>query len=169
MASKQVRHITHDELVEAGYRWLLNQGCAFAFKELGALSYEIPDVVGFKNRDCILIECKATRQDFLKDKKKLFRQHPQLGMGKFRFYLCSPDLIKVKDLPEKWGLIYSTGKRCKVIHNPYNESGGNMWSNGFPEHNLHHEIQLCHSALRRLHIHGLIDQIYSYDKLYVRK
>ena len=169
MASKQF--ITHNELVEIGYRWLLNtHKCSFAFKELKASGWEIPDVIGFKWNHSVLIECKSTRQDFLKDKTKPFRKNPELGMGEYRFFLCPEDLIKVSDLPEKWGLIYTTGKKCKTIHNPYAEHPkSNYWNNGFKERNHANERGLCHSALRRIHLHGLIDQIYSYDPLYEKK
>lgn len=101
--------MTHKQLVEIAYRWVLKNGSVgIAFKELKSLSNEIPDVIGFGGWHSILIECKVSRSDFLSDKKK---PHRAKGMGDWRFYCCPKGLIKVSELPEKWGLIYVDEKR----------------------------------------------------------
>ena len=87
--------MTHSELVEIAYKWLMRQNCGFAFKEIKActLSGEIPDAIGFKSDCTILIECKTSRADFLADKKKSFRIHPETGMGDHRFFMAQKGLI----------------------------------------------------------------------------
>lgn len=60
--------MTHSELVEIGYKWCLKR-CAFAFKELRTQEYEEPDVIGFTGSGTFLLEAKASRTDFLSDKK----------------------------------------------------------------------------------------------------
>jgi hypothetical protein len=99
---------THSLLVKRAEHWLLNTvGCGFVLMELVAALGEIPDAIGWKYSDSYLVECKATRSDFLSDGKKWFRRHPEYGMGNYRYYLCPPDLIKPKELPECWGLLYA--------------------------------------------------------------
>ncbi len=102
-------NITHDELVRAGIKWLLKTiGARFALSELRAstTSGEIPDIIGFKSGYSVLIECKTSRSDFLIDKKKHFRQYPDMGMGNYRLFLCPAGLIKPEELPNGWGLLY---------------------------------------------------------------
>lgn len=152
--------MTHRELVEIGYKWLMGQNCGFAFKELRAAGNEVPDVIGFKAGKSILIECKTSRSDFLVDKKKLHRVHGHMGMGDYRFFLCPKGMIAKEELPEKWGLIYENKGKARLEFNPYGK--GNMWSNGF-EKNIKYETLLLHSALRRVHLQGLLDCIYDID------
>lgn len=98
--------MTHKELVTAAYKWVLKSGgMTIAFKELYSLAREKPDVIGFNGWESAVIECKASRGDFLGDKKKNHRKHGK-GMGNWRFYCCPKGMIKKEELPEKWGLIY---------------------------------------------------------------
>jgi hypothetical protein len=148
--------------VEIGYGWLMKaRGCSFAFKELAALGYEIPDVLGFRDQGTILIECKTSRSDFFADGKKFFRINPKMGMGEYRFYLCPEGMIVKEDLPEKWGLIYAKDGRARMKYNPY-AGEHTSWINGFgrEERNYRNEWQIMFSALRRLHIRNRLDEIY---------
>ncbi len=154
---------THNKLVESAYRWVLkNSSCGVAFKELNttACNGEYPDVIGFGAwGHSVLIECKTSRADFHADKKKHFRQYPNLGMGTQRFYCCPKGLLKVEDLPKGWGLIY-VNERFKAIcvYTPYKGNIGER-HDGF-EKNTKAEHGLMYSALRRLHLRGRIDEIY---------
>lgn len=104
--------MTHSNLVEIAYRWMLkNGGMTIAFKELKSMTEEIPDVVGFNSWESMVIECKVSRADFLKDKKK---PHRAKGMGKWRFFICPDGLIRTEELPEKWGLIYVKDGRARI-------------------------------------------------------
>ena len=154
--------MTHNELVDIAYNWVqCNASCGMALKELQSVT-ERPDVIGFGGWcRTVLIECKASRSDFLGDKRKPFRINPHIGMGQFRFYMCPTGLIKKEELPDNWGLIYVNKKgKAKVCYNPYNGKGGNIWSNGFNTRNQESEIRIMYSALRRLQIRGRIDEIY---------
>lgn len=161
----------HRMLVEAAYLWVLKNGsCGVAFKELNSLACngEYPDVIGFGSHGySVLIECKTTRSDFHSDKKKVFRQHPEFGMGSHRYYCCPTGVIKKEDLPEGWGLIYVNEKyraRCvykpiiEVVLNEYGDKHKTIYKH---EKNLKAEHGLMYSALRRLHIRGRIDEIYN--------
>lgn len=161
--------IDHKKLVDAAYRWVLKNGsCGVAFKELKTLSsYEEPDVIGFGAwGHSVLIECKASRSDFFADRKKSFRKDPSKGMGTRRFYCCPTGLLKKEDLPEGWGLIYVNEKlkaTCvfkPLISNPDYPSHSIPFSHN---KNIKAEHGLMYSALRRLHIRGRIDEIYSME------
>lgn len=152
---------SHAELVEIAYRWVLRAGrCGVAFRELVSHTAEQPDVIGFGHAGrSVVVECKATRADFMADARKFFRRTPELGMGRYRFYLCPDGLLEPEEMPAKWGLIYTDGTRTRIVHNPYNANGGNVWSGGFVP-NADAERAHLYSALRRLHLRGRIEEIY---------
>jgi hypothetical protein len=64
---------------------------------------EQPDAIGWRYTwRSTLVECKASRADFLRDKRKPHRK--LAGMGMRRFYFAPPGLIRVDELPDGWGL-----------------------------------------------------------------
>lgn len=156
--------MTHRELVEIGYRWVMNR-CAFAFKELTCINSEIADVIGFNSSGTFLLEAKVSRADFLKDKKKPFRLNPCMGLGDWRFFIAPKGMIKVDELPELWGLIEVNEKgKATVTHNPFGI--GNFYSRWKRnEKSIQAETNLMFSALRRLHLRGRIDEIYNIETL----
>jgi len=140
--------MSHEDLVERAVKWLYSHGCGFAVGEKVCCntSGEIPDAIGFKGNQSILIECKTSRADFLVDKKKEFRQNPKEGMGNLRLFMCEEGLIKPEDLPDKWGLLYAKGKRVtKVVFPKGNISYGNFWQ----EKSYEDEHSLLYSCLRK--------------------
>ena len=159
--------LTHKQLVEIAYRWVLsNTSCGFAFKELNTIAGETPDVIGFGSwGHSVLVECKASRSDFLSDKNKPFRKVPDRGMGSQRFYCCPSGMIKVSELPTSWGLIYVNDKgKAKRQHSPYK---GNIGERNKPmKKNDMAEYSILYSALRRLQLRGLIDEIYTQPDSY---
>ncbi len=109
--------LTHNFLVKRAIKWLYSYGCGFAVGEIRSftVSGEIPDAIGFKSNKSILIECKVSRADFLKDKNKYFRQNPEEGMGNLRLYLCPKDIIKIEDLPDSFILPENRSEAAAVI------------------------------------------------------
>ncbi len=155
--------MTHRDLVEAAYRWVLNTtSCGVAFKELRTANcaVEEPDVIGLGGGGfSVLVECKVSRSDFFADRKKPPRQFPEMGMGTRRFYCTPADLVAPAELPEGWGLVYVLQNgRARLKHSPYKGEYGSRHE-GFKK-NLKAEHELMYSALRRLHIRGRIDEIY---------
>lgn len=150
--------MTHAELVTLAEKWLWRQNCGVVFAELSTLATpETPDAIGFRTTTSILIECKATRADFLADKNKPFRQDPSRGMGDWRFYLTPKDLVTIDELPEGWGLI-EVGKSVRRKHGG---PKGNIWTTNPPfNSNKTAEQALLYSALRRLAGHGLLAHTY---------
>ncbi|WP_407503022.1 hypothetical protein [Xanthomonas euvesicatoria] len=58
----------------------------------------------------MLIEVKVSRADFLADARKEHRINPAQGVGKWRYFMCPEGLIDVDELPERWGLLWVSGK-----------------------------------------------------------
>lgn len=52
-----------------------------------------------------------SRGDFLTDRKKLVREHPDLGMGSRRYYIRPEGIIRLEELLMGWGLIYYCGAK----------------------------------------------------------
>lgn len=151
--------MTHKELVEIGYKWCLSK-CGFAIKELVTHNAEQPDVIGFNSNGTFLLEAKASRSDFLADKKKSFRATPRYGMGDWRFFIAPKGLIKIEELPQMWGLI-EVNEKGKAIctYNPFGK--GNFYGSW----ERHEKCEGCernvmYSALRRLQQNKSIETIY---------
>lgn len=171
-----LKGMTHRELVESAYKWLVKNGSVgVVFKELKSCASEIPDVIGFDSWQSVLIECKASRSDFFADKKKGFRSKYK-GMGNWRFYCCPTGMIQVNELPPRWGLIYvdeAGNARCqydcrrKTIPSPELKHLGPDFKtrivtadeNKF-EADKDEERRIMYTALRRLFLRGHMKEIY---------
>lgn len=108
--------LTHTECVGFAATYL-SKRCKVVFPEFFTHNEELPDVIGFRTgiiRDgrwdggvaSLLVEVKVSRGDFLADRKKSFRLHPEKGMGDFRYYCCPKGLIRKEEVPNGWGLLY---------------------------------------------------------------
>ena len=78
----------------------------------------------------------------------------------FRFFMCPKGLIKQNDLPDKWGLIEVNDqgvarKKTGPIGNVWNEN-----SEWCFERSMENEMAMMYTALRRLHLRGVIPLIY---------
>ena len=158
--NNQPHKITHAELVKVAENWLYKTiGCGVVFSEFVTQAMEIPDALGLKASYSYLVECKISRSDFAADKKKFFRRFPEEGVGDFRFYLCPKDLIKLEELPDKWGLLYFDGKRVKKIKSPRGNISSQWLDFRFEKSRLQ-EFRIMYSALRRIKLRGHLDAIY---------
>lgn len=134
---------THDDLVARCGHWLRSSKhkCPMVFEEPYSVLNEIPDVIGFKVLgQSYLIECKATRSDFLADKKKRFRKKPETGMGMYRYYACPKGLIEKKEVPSNWGLIYVYPNQIRIIKRPTRQ-----------KHSMENEWVLVMTLLKKIH------------------
>ena len=97
--------ITHRKLVAEGRLWLMNaKHCNPVFSERGSAKLEeMPDGIGWNSGNCIVIECKISRQDFLNDLKKPHRIKG--GLGNLRYYLIPDYLENDIKLENGWGLV----------------------------------------------------------------
>ncbi len=132
--------ITHDMLVEAAAAWLRSR-CSVVITEMSHLESETPDAIGWRSRESILIECKASRADYLADRWKPFRRDPERGMGHTRYYCAPAGMLKPEELPEGWGLLELRAGRLRVAKQPAKK--GLRANQGA-------EITLLLSALRRI-------------------
>jgi len=152
--------LTHNDIVKYSRKVLKRSGkfwtCPVTFMELSTANNEIPDVIGFHSGGSALIEAKASRNDFLSDKKKFFRKNSYMGMGNYRFYACPTNMISKEELPEKWGLIYVSDKgRCTIIVKPEKQ-----------EANIKAEHSFLYSVIRRIIIYHDLNEIEQFIKKY---
>lgn len=142
---------SHDDLVEMARKWLWKK-CCIVVTEM-SIAYgegEIADAIGWDYCGwSIVIECKASRADFLKDRKKLSRTG--IGMGDAKYYLTPKGIISTDELPNGWGLLEFINKKRlpKVIRQAVENKETH------PKYGR--EISLLISCLRR--IGGLRDGI----------
>ena len=115
-------NVSHRTLVKRAGRWLRKtQRCAAVLLEPGYGSTgEIPDAIGWRtNGRSVLVECKASRSDFLSDKAKPFRTSG--GMGAERWYMVPAGMVEPGEVPEGWGLLFfhhRSERVVKIAHPP---------------------------------------------------
>lgn len=88
--------MTHDDLVKFSVCYARELGFPLSIAGLVTAnrSGEIPDVLAFRGGgDSLLIECKVSRSDFLRDLRKPFRQAYETGMGAYRMYVTLPNVV----------------------------------------------------------------------------
>lgn len=129
----------HAALIVASAKWLEAKGHSVVITDMSHGDGETPDAIGWKGKSSTLIECKASRSDFLHDREKPWRRDPERGMGCRRYFAAPEGLISPQELPGSWGLLELRKGKLKLI----TESG-------------HHkrgataETSLLVSALRRV-------------------
>ncbi len=158
-----VTALTHADLVQQAEAWLIRQGCGVVLRDPFYTPYipEHPDAIGWRlaANISILVECKASRADFLADRAKPFRTNPEQGLGQWRFFLTPPDLVQPQDLPPGWGLLWATEQRVRVV---YGKPAGNTgWGTPPFAGNMHAERRLLLTALRRLALRGHLPEVYT--------
>jgi hypothetical protein len=138
-------NMTHEKLVERAVAWLRKYGCGVVLSEQCCASGETPDAIGWK-RGChsVLVECKASRADFLMDKQKPFRVKSESGMGCERFYLAPAGLLRIDELPRGWGLLELRGREVELIHPSVKDFRS---AKGF-----RYEMNLLLASLRRVEV-----------------
>ena len=122
-ADRKMRALTHRELCELGARFIFNERYPSDYGwriliETGNRK-ENPDVFAFTRYHSILIECKASRSDFLADKKKPFRQNPLMGVGKRRYYLVNEGVATQEEMPQGWQLLIAYDKNTILLPTDY--------------------------------------------------
>ena len=107
--------LTHKELVKRATIWLVGAGhCGAVLSEISSAAMENPDAIGWQSHKSIVVECKASRADFLAQRNK-----PSVRIGRLvgneRYFLCESGIIKPEDLEgTDYGLIYVDGKYCRT-------------------------------------------------------
>jgi hypothetical protein len=137
--------MTHAQLVEKAVSWLRSYRCGVVLSEQACINGEIPDAIGWKRANhSVLVECKISRSDFLADREKPFRDDSAIGLGCERYYLVPAGLIRIEELPARWGLL-EYANRHVVITKP---SAKDLRS----AKGLNSEMNLLLASLRRVEI-----------------
>ncbi len=107
--------MTHAELVERAERWLRNsRGCSVVVTRPCVMALENPDALGFNASGfSTLVECKASRADFRRDKDKWHRRGT--GIGNRRYYLAPAGLVSADEVPDGWGLLHCLPKVVRIV------------------------------------------------------
>lgn len=129
----------HKALVQAAADWVKKR-YPVVVTEVVTYARENPDVIGFKSNQSILVECKASRNDYYRDKHKITRRFPEKGMGRIRFYCAPKGVINPKNLPEGWGLLVYNNGKVRAIKKP----------DHYLPCNARDEVTLLVSVLRRV-------------------
>ncbi len=136
--------MTHADLCGRAARWLAGtMRCGVVLTEITTSAREVPDAIGWRQSgESILVECKASRADFLGDKRKGHRV--LRGAGRERWYFVPKGLIRPGELPEGWGLaeVADSGRVMRTVRATASE----------PDER--EELRIMYSALRRT-LHGL--------------
>lgn len=136
-------HPTHKQLVYRISTWFKNrhQSC-IVMAEFVTAAQEIPDVLVMQSgAHSVLVECKASRSDFLSDKNKFFRRQEDYGVGDNRYYAAPVGMLKPDELPVGWGLLEVGERQIREVAEPKPK-----------EANKRRECIMLMSALRRLEI-----------------
>jgi len=154
VSKRKIDNTYHADLVKKAARWLNKFGCGVVLSELSAFTHsgEIPDVIGWKNNQSLLIECKTSLTDFKKDQRKPFRHNNTkniYALGHWRFYFAPTCIIPFDLIPDGWGLLELDGTR---VEHSFNIPKGNIWPKPPFESCRDSEVALLVSKLRRLGI-----------------
>lgn len=110
--------MTHAELCARAEGWLRSRRCHVVLVDVRTFATsEQPDAIGWRyGGHTELVECKASRADFLRDREKVFRREPDRGMGYYRWFLAVRGTIAKHELPTGWGLAtIASPKRIEVV------------------------------------------------------
>ena len=135
----------HARLVAMAADWL-QVVHSVTITEMSSAGFETPDAIGFRGHDTTLIECKASRADFLRDRHKWFRAHPELGLGQKRYFLAPVGVIITADIPPKWGLLTAPDRGGWRDIRIARKAQAQV-------RNMQHELELLVSAMRRIGRH----------------
>ena len=136
---------THADLIDVAARWLEGtRRCCIVLTEQGFGS-EVCDAIGW-GKTCIVVECKVSRADFLADQRKPHRRD-RCGLGRERWYLTPPGLLRAGELPAGWGLAEWNGRIVRrVVPAPVLEPRSDMWQQ---------ELAVALGELRKYHAQGI--------------
>lgn len=126
MTHENLRKVAIAALKKNPYDWQRREHgvgfqCSIVASELVSSAQDIPDAIGWCMGHSVMIECKASRSDFLADAKKPHRISGT-GCGERRYFMTPVGLLTPLEIPGDWGLIEIDGKRAvEVVKAPRRE------------------------------------------------
>ncbi len=140
--------MTHENLVILAKEYARSaHRCSPVFSERGsAMLSEFPDVIGWTAADCIVYECKISKEDFRADLKKPHRQ--EKGLGNRRYYVMPHNLYKQieSEIPEGFGIVTDIRGKLEQIRF---KSSKNF------ERNLKQEVYFLRSRIFEIQGYGV--------------
>jgi len=107
----------HEELVDRAERWLRGaRRCPVVLTRFAAAGvYEVPDVVGWRGKASIRVECKTTRRAVMLEARRLARRDGRDAVGGQRYFLVPPRTVEAAEIPDGWGLLECCPKLIRVV------------------------------------------------------
>jgi len=99
----------HHQLKILGMHWLKTKGQdAIGIEIKYRNMYSIADIasVNLKRKEVRIIECKASKQDFKRDKKLLSYNNSYYSHCHYFYIMCPENIILPSDIPSKYGLLW---------------------------------------------------------------
>lgn len=151
---------THAELVARAVRWLkVTQRCGIVWREHYMFN-EVPDALGYRRAYSLVVECKVSRSDFLRDLKKPSRrsyaERPALKcwyMVPEAFTTADAIVLEQADLPDGWGLLVVDGRG--QVREAIAPRAAKTWNDDRTPDQLRREIERLYCDIRRYHAQGL--------------
>lgn len=117
----------HKKLKDFGMIWLRDKMIDLVSKEVDYYNINsIADVVGinFKRKEVRIIECKASREDYFRDKKLMDLEKSYYMHCQYFYILCPENILESKDVPKEYGLLWLTSDNKIVVkRNPTKYKG----------------------------------------------
>lgn len=108
--------MTHAELVRRAARWLRTTArCTVVLVEHHGGSRTVPDAIGWRGSYSVVVECKTSRSDFLRDRRKPSLTSYAERPGFKCYYLTEAGLLTPPDLPFGWGLLEVVATRWRTL------------------------------------------------------
>jgi hypothetical protein len=154
--------MTHADLVARAARWLRTTMACHVVLTEHTVGQEYPDAIGWRGRgESVVVECKISRSDFLRDRHKASRAHYGQRPGVWCYYLTPPGLVWGPQitlaLPEGWGLLHAEPRLIRVVQKAAPTTGVDDRS----VTQLRRELYRLYSEVRRYQVQGLKPQTFA--------
>lgn len=117
----------HKKLKDIGMIWLRDKCIDLVSKEVKYKNIRsIADVVGinYKRKEVRIIECKASREDYFRDKKLMQLSESYYMHCQYFYILCPENILNVNDVPKEYGLLWlMPNNEIEVKRNPTKYTG----------------------------------------------
>lgn len=99
----------HKKLKALGMKWLKEKCVDIAVREVKYKNMRsVADVVGInlKRKEVRILEAKATRADYIRDKKLMDLDKSYYKHCNYFYIICPKDVLQLDDVPKEYGLLW---------------------------------------------------------------
>lgn len=137
---------SHADLVAVAERWLSSTRCCGVVLTEQGYGTERCDAIGWGKLGSIVVECKVSRDDVRRDRKKPHRTRDG-GLGCERWLLTPQNLLRVDEVPDGWGLLEWTGHMVRRrVPAPIRDRAADAYVR---------ELAVALGELRKYHVQGI--------------